>query len=101
MMRLVRGRQLDPRAAASEIAIGEAQSVIEPRKLTSLVLSTLKHGSNITPRTDAHTEVGFTFTVPAGRLTKRIGPVPPILIVPKTEPSGRIRPSPLVPSKQV
>jgi hypothetical protein len=43
----------------------------------------------------------LTRSVPAGSHTDFIGPLPRIWIVPRTEPSAKIRPAPREPSKQL
>src|SRR5436305_4513691 len=73
----------------------------EPRNETSSVLSTLKHGSNGMPFSEAHTAVEPTRIVLTGRCASRTGPCPPNWMVPATEPSLMIRPLPRLPSKQV
>jgi hypothetical protein len=73
----------------------------EPRKLLVSVLSTLKHGSNGTPRIAAQTASPLIFSVPGGSVTKRIGPLPLIWMVPATDRSLWIWPAPRVPSKQL
>src|SRR3954453_10127509 len=58
-----------------------------PRKLRASERSRLKQGSNGRPRNDAQYDCPFTRNVPAGNVTKRIGPLPRIWTVPATEPS--------------
>src|SRR5579871_5764216 len=73
----------------------------EPRNEISSVLSTLKHGSNGMPFSEAHTAVELTRMVLIGKWARRTGPVPPNWMVPETDPSLMIRPPPRLPSKQV
>src|SRR5262249_61148801 len=72
----------------------------EPRNVLASVFTRLKQGSNGMPLSEAQTASLFALSVPAGSMAYRTGPRPPIRIVPATEPSAKMRPAPLVPSKQ-
>src|ERR1700709_1451580 len=73
----------------------------DPRKLRSVFLTRLKHGSNGSPFSDAQTAWPRTCSVLPGSLKCRIGPAPANCTEPAAPPSSRIRPAPRVPSKQV
>src|ERR1700753_3824179 len=73
----------------------------DPRKLTSSVLSRLKHGSKGMALNEGHTELPRISSVLPGSRRWRIGPEPENCTDPAAPMSSRIRPAPRVPSKQV
>src|SRR3954470_1538237 len=72
-----------------------------PRKLLSLVLVRSKHGLKNAPLTCEQIRSSFGNSVPGGRCMKRVLPLPPRRTTPATEPSLKMRPVPLEPSKQL
>src|SRR4029077_13408204 len=88
-----------PRRTNSQYA--KPKPEIAPRKLLSLVLVSSKHGLKNAPLTCEQIRSSFGKSVPGGRCMKRVLPLPPIRTTPATEPSLKMRPVPLEPSKQL
>src|ERR1041384_6525479 len=88
-----------PRRVKSQYAKPKPETA--PRKLLSLVLLRSKHGLKNAPFTFEQMRLSFGNSVPAGRCMKRVLPLPPMRMTPATEPSLKMRPVPVEPSKQL
>ncbi len=88
-----------PRRTKSQYAKPKPDTA--PRKLLPPVLFRSKHGLKNAPFTCEQIASPFGNSVPAGRCMKRVLPFPRMRTTPATEPSLKMRPEPVEPSKQV
>jgi hypothetical protein len=86
--------------ALVEVAIGKTQTGNRTAKAAVINFFTRKQGVNGEPARCAHMDWLSTLIVPAGSVANRVSPWP-LLMVPTIEPSEKMRPIPVVPSKQV
>src|SRR5262245_35075624 len=98
---LIEAVMVSPRPPRVKSQYAKPKPEIAPRKLLAPVLFRSKQGLKNAPLTCEQIAPPFGNSVPGGRRMKRTGPAPCIRTMPKTEPSWKMRPEPVEPSKQV